>query len=112
GRQGDLAHRPLHPQPRLGELVPPGWPALSGGIGLGRQRQRLLVQGASCDRVPRFSLWPATPPATGVYPGTQSDMAAATVLAAVPPGPATATANAILAVDKIIKRFQTPGGVA
>jgi NitT/TauT family transport system ATP-binding protein len=39
-------------------------------------------------------------------------MAAATVLtAAVPPGPATATANAILAVDNIIKRFETPEGV-
>jgi NitT/TauT family transport system ATP-binding protein len=47
----------------------------------------------------------------GVYPGTQSDMAAATVLAAVPPGPATATANAILAVDNITKRFETPEGV-
>jgi NitT/TauT family transport system ATP-binding protein len=46
----------------------------------------------------------------GVYPGTQSDMAAATVLAAVP-GPATATANAILAVDNIVKRFETPEGV-
>jgi NitT/TauT family transport system ATP-binding protein len=45
----------------------------------------------------------------GVYPGTQSDMAAATVLAAVP-GPATATANAILAVDNITKRFETPEG--
>jgi NitT/TauT family transport system ATP-binding protein len=38
-------------------------------------------------------------------------MAAATVLAAVPPGPATATANAILAVDNITKRFETPEGV-
>jgi NitT/TauT family transport system ATP-binding protein len=38
-------------------------------------------------------------------------MAAATVLAAVPPGPATATANAILAVDNIVKRFETPEGV-
>jgi NitT/TauT family transport system ATP-binding protein len=37
-------------------------------------------------------------------------MAAATVLAAVP-GPATATANAILAVDNIVKRFETPEGV-
>jgi NitT/TauT family transport system ATP-binding protein len=37
-------------------------------------------------------------------------MAAATVLAAVPPGPATATANAILAVDNITKRFETPEG--
>jgi NitT/TauT family transport system ATP-binding protein len=46
----------------------------------------------------------------GVYPGTQSDMAPATVLAAVP-GPATATANAILAVDNIVKRFETPEGV-
>jgi NitT/TauT family transport system ATP-binding protein len=36
-------------------------------------------------------------------------MAAATVLAAVP-GPATATANAILAVDNITKRFETPEG--
>ena len=48
----------------------------------------------------------------GVYPGTQSDMAAATVLAAVPgPATATATANAILAVDNIVKRFETPEGV-
>jgi len=38
-------------------------------------------------------------------------MAAATVLAAVPPGPVTATANAILAVDNITKRFETPEGV-
>ncbi len=39
-------------------------------------------------------------------------MAAATVLtAAVPPGPAAATANAILAVDNITKRFETPEGV-
>ncbi len=48
-------------------------------------------------------------PRCGVYPGTQSDMAAATVLAAVP-GPATATANAILVVDNITKRFETPEG--
>jgi len=39
-------------------------------------------------------------------------MAAATVLAAVPgPATATATANAILAVDNIVKRFETPEGV-
>src|SRR5262249_3035989 len=115
GRQGDLAHRSLHPQSGLGELVPAGRPTLSSGIGLRiltPAAATFLIRGHRCDRKPGYAIWPSRPPCSWGIEGTESLMAVATALTTVKPsGPEAAAGGAILAVDNIVKSFETPEGV-